>query len=123
MYPTGKMIVVGIASLTIGLLLAMVLPFFALEDPGKAGTAWASTICGGFLLATLGALLLLTGVFRVQSARRIAGLPQVAPPKDEACPHRTSTTSRSTTCASCHDPPGVDPPGESNTRSPGQEAS
>ncbi len=84
---TQLILLVGGVLLALGLLMAMVLPWFALEDPDNASSAWGAGICGGFLVAMLGAIMLLTGVFRVYSSRRTEGQPPAAPPPDHECPH------------------------------------
>ena len=113
---TGKMVAVGVTSMTAGLLLAMALPFLVLEDPGEAGTAWTSTICGGFLVAMMGAILLLTGLFRLQSAKRAGDQLQASPPPVGGCPHRTAMTTPPTALSPGDGAPEDRPPDRANGR-------
>ena len=87
---TQLILLVGGVMLALGILMAMVLPWFALEDPENASYAWTVGICGGFLVAMLGAVVLMTGVFRVYSGRRTEGQPPAAPSLDHECPHMPS---------------------------------
>ncbi len=84
---TRWILLVGAVMLALGLLMAMVLPWFALEDPDNASSAWGAGICGGFLVAMLGAIVLMTGVFRVYTAKHADDGSPAAPPPDHECPH------------------------------------
>lgn len=98
---TLGMLMAGTAILVIGLAMSMALPNVVLEDPEEAGTSWAGAICGGFLVAMLGAILLLTGAFRLQSARRTQGRPPETPPVGHGCPHAREQASGVQSCAGC----------------------
>jgi len=100
---TRLILVVGIAMLVIGLSMAVILPYVALDDPENAAPVWVGTVCGGFLLAMLGAIVIVTGVFRVFSARRTEGQPPIAPPQGQGCPHQEA--SGSTGPPPCHSCP------------------
>ena len=109
------MLLAGTAMLVVGLASSMALPNLALEAPQDASAPWAGAICGGFLVAMLGAILLLTGVFRVQSARRTMGQPPMVPPVGHGCPHAQSPSSGvcGSDCRSAQDgqAPPAHPPG------------
>ena len=108
---TRLILIVGIAMLVIGLFLAVIVPFVALDDPEDADQMWVGTICGGFLVAMLGTLVIVTGVFRVFSARRTEGQPPMSPPQGQGCPHQeASDPDGAPPCHSCpstcDEPPG-----------------
>ena len=108
---TRLILIVGIAMLVIGLFLAVIVPFVALDDPEDADQVWVGTICGGFLVAMLGTLVIVTGVFRVFSARRTEGQPPMTPPTGQGCPHQEASDPEGAppchSCPStCDEPPG-----------------
>ena len=105
---TRMILIVGIAMIVVGLSMAVILPFVALDDPEDVDPVWVGTICGGFLLAMLGTIVLVTGVFRVFSARRTEGQPPMAPLPGQGCPHQeASGQDGAPPCPStCDDPPG-----------------
>jgi phosphotransferase system glucose/maltose/N-acetylglucosamine-specific IIC component len=108
---TRLILIVGIAMLVVGLFLAVILPYVALDDPENVAQVWVGTICGGFLLAMLGAIVIVTGVFRVFSARRTEGQPPMVPTMGQGCPHQEASGQGGAppchSCPStCDDPPG-----------------
>ena len=108
---TRVILIVGIGMLVVGLSMAVMLPYVALDDPEDVDPVWVGTICGGFLLAMLGTIVLVTGVFRVFSARRTEGQPPMAPLPGQGCPHQEpSGQDGAPPCHSCpstcDDPPG-----------------